>query len=197
MTVRQFLKSEAFKCIVVLLAIALVAGGLLAILNDLLAVSAEERTMRAIESVYGQQLEYETLEYDAADLTNDYGSIDQAYLLENGAYMLRSTGGDGYKNGTVTLWVILSPSDDGALGIYKVVVEEYAKQTLMSQFGDSFYAVYTAHNSELADGDVWFSVDSSGIQNTQAGATMSSRAINNAVNCALYFARNVLQGGEV
>ena len=197
MTVKQFLKSEAFKCIVVLLAIALVAGGLLAILNDLLAVSAEERTMRAIESVYGQQLEYETLEYDAADLTNDYGSIDQAYLLENGAYMLRSTGGDGYKNGTVTLWVILSPSDDGALGIYKVVVEEYAKQTLMSQFGDSFYAVYTAHNSELADGDVWFSVDSSGIQNTQAGATMSSRAINNAVNCALYFARNVLQGGEV
>ena len=103
MTVKQFLKSEAFKCIVVLLAIALVAGGLLAILNDLLAVSAEERTMRAIESVYGQQMEYETLEYDAADLTNEYGSIDQAYLLENGAYMLRSTGGDGYKNGTVTM----------------------------------------------------------------------------------------------
>lgn len=196
MTVKQFLKSEAFKCIVVLLAIALVAGGLLAILNDLLAVSAEERTMRAIESVYGQQMEYETLEYDAADLTNEYGSIDQAYLLENGAYMLRSTGGDGYKNGTVTMWVILSPADDGSLGIYKVVVEEYAKQTLMSQFGESFYAVYTAHNSELADGEIWFSVDASGIQNTQAGATMSSRAINNAVNCALYFARNVLQGGE-
>lgn len=196
MTVKQFLKSEAFKCIVVLLAIALVAGGLLAILNDLLAVSAEERTMRAIESVYGQQMEYETLEYDAADLTNEYGSIDQAYLLENGAYMLRSTGGDGYKNGTVTMWVILSPADDGSLGIYKVVMQEYAKQTLMSQFGESFYAVYTAHNSELADGEIWFSVDASGIQNTQAGATMSSRAINNAVNCALYFARNVLQGGE-
>ena len=196
MTVRQFLKSEAFKCIVVLLAIALVAGGLLAILNDLLAVSAEERTMRAIESVYGQQMEYETLEYDAADLTNEYGSIDQAYLLENGAYMLRSTGGDGYKNGTVTMWVILSPADDGSLGIYKVVMQEYAKQTLMAQLGESFYAVYTAHNSELADGEIWFSVDASGIQNTQAGATMSSRAINNAVNCALYFARNVLQGGE-
>lgn len=196
MTVKQFLKSEAFKCIVVLLAIALVAGGLLAILNDLLAVSAEERTMRAIESVYGQQMEYETLEYDAADLTNEYGSIDQAYLLENGAYMLRSTGGDGYKNGTVTMWVILSPADDGSLGIYKVVMQEYAKQTLMAQFGESFYAVYTAHNSELADGEIWFSVDTSGIQNTQAGATMSSRAINNAVNCALYFARNVLQGGE-
>ena len=51
MTVKQFVRSEAFKCIVVLLAIALVAGGLLAILNDVLAVSAEERTMRAIESV--------------------------------------------------------------------------------------------------------------------------------------------------
>ena len=110
--------------------------------------------------------------------------------------MLRSTGGDGYKNGTVTMWVILSPADDGSLGIYKVVMQEYAKHTLMAQFGESFYAVYTAHNSELADGEIWFSVDVSGIQNTQAGATMSSRAINNAVNCALYFARNVLQGGE-
>lgn len=55
MTVKQFLKSQAFKCIIVLLCIALVAGGLLSILNDLLSVSAEERTMRAIESVYGEQ----------------------------------------------------------------------------------------------------------------------------------------------
>ncbi len=196
MTVKQFVRSEAFKCIVVLLAIALVAGGLLAILNDVLAVSAEERTMRAIESVYGQELKYEALEYDSAQLSNQYGSIDQVYLLENDAYMLRSTGGDGYKNGTVTMWVILTPSDDG-FDVYKVVTEEYAKQTLMSQFGNSFYAVYTAHNDELADGDVWFTTDASGIQNVQAGATMSSRAINNAVNCALYFARNVLAGGEV
>ncbi len=197
MTVKQFLKSQAFKCIVVLLAIALVAGGLLAILNDLLAVSAEERTRRAIESVYGQEMGYQTLTYDAAQLTNEYGTIDQAYLLDNGAYMLRSTGGEGYKNGTVTMWVVLTESESG-YEIYKVVLEEYSKQTLMSQFGDSFYAVYTAHNDELADGEIWFTTESgSGITNVAAGATMSSRAINNAVNCALCFARTVLaQGGE-
>ena len=94
MTVKQFLKSQAFKCIIVLLCIALVAGGLLSILNDLLSVSAEERTMRAIESVYGEQLNYETLTFDESELANEYGSIDQAYLLENGCYMLRSTGGN-------------------------------------------------------------------------------------------------------
>lgn len=199
MTVRQFVKSQAFKCIVVLLAIALVAGGLLAILNDLLAVSAEERTMRAIESVYGESLAYESLDFEESELSNEYGTIDQVYLLENGAYMVRSTGGNGYKNGTVTMWVVLDPTDAG-YDIYKVVLEEYSKQTLMSQFGNSFYTVYTAHNDELADGNVWFSVEADGIQNTQAGATMSSRAINNSVNCALYFARNVLSstltGGE-
>ena len=196
MTVKQFLKSQAFKCIIVLLCIALVAGGLLSILNDLLSVSAEERTMRAIESVYGEQLNYETLTFDESELTNEYGSIDQAYLLENGCYMLRSTGGNRYKNGTVTVWVILSESENG-FAIDRVVLEEYAKQTLMSQFSNAFYTVYTAHNDEI-NGDMWFTVDSSGITNVSAGATMSSRAINNAVNCALYFMRNVLsaEGGE-
>ena len=93
MTVKQFLKSQAFKCIIVLLCIALVAGGLLSILNDLLSVSAEERTMRAIESVYGEQLNYETLTFDESELTNEYGSIDQAFLFEDGWCVLRFTGG--------------------------------------------------------------------------------------------------------
>ena len=67
---------------------------------------------------------------------------------------------------------------------------------LLKEISKTRLIIMVTHNSELAAGEIWFSVDASGIQNTQAGATMSSRAINNAVNCALYFARNVLQGGE-
>ena len=65
MTVKQFFKSQAFKCIIVLLVIALISGGLLAILNDVLYVSEEERTMRAIEKVYGKEMKYEELEFSA------------------------------------------------------------------------------------------------------------------------------------
>ena len=43
MTVKEFFKSKTFRCIVVLLCIALVSGGLLAIMNDLMHVSDAER----------------------------------------------------------------------------------------------------------------------------------------------------------
>ena len=52
----KFFKSTWFKCIAVLLSRAVVLGGLLAILNDLLYVSPEERTGRAFEKIYGRTL---------------------------------------------------------------------------------------------------------------------------------------------
>ena len=54
MTVRQFFKSNAFKSLAVLIAIVLVAGGLLAIFNDLLYISDEERLNRILSSIYGE-----------------------------------------------------------------------------------------------------------------------------------------------
>ena len=57
MTVKQFIKSKSFKCILVLLCIALVSGALLAILNDVLAVSDEERVMRTIKKIYGKEID--------------------------------------------------------------------------------------------------------------------------------------------
>ena len=48
-------KSLWFKCIVVLLVIAIISGGLLAILNSVFAVSDEERTKRAVKKIYGEE----------------------------------------------------------------------------------------------------------------------------------------------
>ena len=88
MTVKQFFTSQAFKCIIVLLIIALVAGGLLAILNDVLFVTEEERTMRAIEKVYGKEMQYEELIYSSNVLENEFGTINKLYKRENGNYLV-------------------------------------------------------------------------------------------------------------
>lgn len=193
MTVKQFFKSQAFKCIIVLLCIALVAGGLLAILNDVLAVSDEERTQRAIEKVYGQAMDYQDLTADYSDaLTNEFGTLSKIYLLENGNYLVQSTGDQGYKGGTITVWVVLNYRDGAFEGIGKVVLESYEKQTLMSKLK---YDVYSAHNDKLT-GDIYFTTSQDGIQVIESGATFSTNALNRAVNCALYFARNSLAAKE-
>lgn len=188
MTVKQFFTSQAFKCIIVLLVIALVAGGLLAILNDVLYVTDEERTMRAIEKVYGEEMQYEELSYEAGQLKNEYGTLSKVYLLENGNYLVQATGGEGYKGGTITVWVVLSAKDGAFGGIEKVVLESYEKQTLMSKLT---YDVYSAHNDEIT-GDVYFTTGGDGIKVLISGATYSTNALNNAVDCALKFAREVL-----
>lgn len=188
MTVKQFFTSLAFKCIIVLLVIALVAGGLLAILNDVLYVTDEERTMRAIEKVYGEEMQYEELSYEAGQLKNEYGTLSKVYLLENGNYLVQATGGEGYKGGTITVWVVLSAKDGAFGGIEKVVLESYEKQTLMSKLT---YDVYSAHNDEIT-GDVYFTTGGDGIKVLISGATYSTNALNNAVDCALKFAREVL-----
>ena len=192
MTVKQFFKSQAFKCIIVLLVIALIAGGLLAILNDVLYVTEEERTMRAIEKVYGEEMRYEELSFEADKLANDYGTLSKIYLLENGNYLVQATGGNGYKGGTITVWVVLTVKDGAFNGIEKVVLESYEKQTLMSKLT---YDVYSAHNDEIT-GDVYFTTGGDGIKVLISGATLSTNALNNAVDCALQFAREVLFAKE-
>ncbi len=192
MTVKQFFKSQAFKCIIVLLVIALIAGGLLAILNDVLYVTEEERTMRAIEKVYGEEMRYEELSFEADKLSNDYGTLSKVYLLENGNYLVQATGGNGYKGGTITVWVVLTVKDGAFNGIEKVVLESYEKQTLMSKLT---YDVYSAHNDEIT-GDVYFTTGGDGIKVLISGATLSTNALNNAVDCALQFAREVLFAKE-
>lgn len=200
MTVKQFLKSNAFKCILVLTCIALVASGLLAILNDLLSVSDEERTARAIQSIYGEAVGYEdlTASLDATYASNEYGSIDNLYKLENGALMFKSTGKDGYKGGTVSLWVVAQVDGNGDfVSFEKVVYAENSKQTLMSQFKQSTFDIYTVHNDKIAEGGYWWvTADDAHVSNLVSGATKSSQAVNNAINSALYYLRNVRMGGD-
>ncbi len=198
MTIKQFLKSKTFRCILVLLCIALVAGGLLSILHDVLNVSDDEKTQRAIETVYGQPMDFTDLSQSLSDNSNnDYGTVDSLYLLADGNYLMKVTGIDGYKKGTITLYIVAEFSQGEFVGLKKVVLESYEKQTLMSQFTSKFYEVYSENDTYIVEGG-YFSTSSNGedIQNLSSGATYSSNAVNNAVNCGLFYIRAELSGGQ-
>lgn len=196
MTVKEFFKSKSFKCIVVLVCIAVISGGLLAVLNDLLYVSDDERTARAIKAIYKTEIGFTSVEINESDATNDFGSINSVFLLEDGNYLIQATGIDGYKGGTVTTWAVAEFIDGKYNGLTSVSVESYDKQTLMSAFSGNYFKVYTQKNDIIDGGGFYSTVAGDNVVvNVQSAATYSSKAINNAVNSTLTYIRVVLQGG--
>lgn len=195
---KNFIKSNWFKCIAVLLALAVVLGGTLAILNDVLYVSPEERTARAIKKIYGVEvtLDDDSIVLDAdngeAEIENEYGSIQKIYKIGNDL-LFKSTGNKGYKNGTVSLWIRVV-NKDGNQVIDKVVMDGYDKQTLMSKFTDKYYKGFLTDVTEAITTSQYFSpsTDADGLKNPMSGATKSANAICNAVNCVIFY---IAQGG--
>lgn len=196
---KNVLKTEAFKCIIVLLLIMTIAGGLLAVLNDVLAVSDQERLNRAVQKVYGKQV-------DATEIENEFscdkGVIESTYAFddEGNHYLLfKSTGNEGYKNGTVTLWILVSCTDNpvenqtivksNAEKLQKVVLDGYDKQTLMSALTGEFYGAYAELDiNEIKSGKlVTVNKTDNDFTNVISGATKSSNAANNAVNTVLLY----------
>ena len=190
---KSFFKSDWFKCIAVLLALSIILGGALAILNDVLFVSEEERTSRAIKKIYGKEMSsIDTILDEEDGFTCEYGAIDKIYQVGEDT-LFRATGNNGYKNGTVTLWVKIV-NDNGNKVIDKVILDGYDKQTLMSKFTKSYYeGFYTDVTNAITNG-LFFSpkTDDGDLKNPMSGATKSANAICNAVNCVIYY---ISQGG--
>ncbi|MCQ2387579.1 MAG: hypothetical protein MJ066_03940 [Clostridia bacterium] len=173
-----------FKCISILLCIALISGGLLAILNDLLYVSPEERTSRAISKIYNEQKEYKVITEEEIEY-NSVGKINKIYEIE-GDLLFQSTGYNGYKNGTITVWVKIVLEKD-SYNIDKVLLESYEKQTLMSKLGDSFYNKFeiTDVTEKYKNGESFTPNGSGEMSNPVSGATYSATAGTNAVNTVI------------
>lgn len=198
MTVKQFFKSTAFKSLAVLLSIVIIAGGLLAICNDLLYVSEEEKFERSLAKIYGGSAKVE----ETIKLTNDNkkqgeGKINYAYLMDDGNYLIQATGEGGFSGGTATVWVVVGCKDKKFDGVKKVVYETNEGQTYISKFGDAFYDQFVKSASQL-DGKT-FSTDKSDktVQVVNAGASMTTTAMCNAVNAAVSFFKTAILGEEV
>lgn len=214
----KFFKSTWFKCIAVLLSIAVVLGGLLAILNDLLYISPEERTGRVFQKVYGRVFtadEYKVkLDVDSKDPNvekkakeykdsenNTFGYIEKIYevgkddtdMTIDTKYdlLFKSTGCQGYKGGTVTLWIKVAIDGDQK-EIQTVLIDSYEKQTLMSQLGSKYLGGFMM--LDISDNySTYFSAkDKDGYKtNAVAGATKSAQAGCNAVNCVIEYMKGV------
>lgn len=198
---KNFLKSAWFKCTAVLLIIAVVSGGLLALLNDILYVSPEERTGRALQKIYGRAIsanEYDILlDVDGNDQAVEYefGQIEKIFVIgdQNAEHdlLFKTTGNEGYKGGTVTMWIKVVVNGSNKT-IDKVIIDSNTKQTLMSKldskFTDGFY-IDISNNY-----DTYFTAKSKGEgnKNPVTGATYSAQAGCNAVNCVIEY----LKGGN-
>lgn len=177
-----------FKAIAVMVSIMLICGGLLAILSDLLYVSDQERIQRAIDKIYVDQVSLEkTLDVTTVDTQSfkNVGEIKSCYALDNGDYLVLSTGKNGYSNGTVTLYVSIAVTD-GNVTVKNTVQDSYTGQTLMSKL-TSLYQRFTGKTADQERLEVTEIV---------TGATYSSRAASNAVYCALQFVK-ILEGGAL
>ena len=189
----KFLKTTWFKCIACLLVIAVVSGALLAMLNDLLYVSPETRTARAISKIYGEEKEYSTvIDADNGDSAIEYegvGSVNKVYEIAGGDLLLQTTGHQGYKNGTITLWIQVA-KDGEKYSIEKVVLESSEKQTLMSKLSGEFYGGFklTDVTETYNNGELFSATDKDAKNyNPVSGASYSATAAANAVNCVIKY----------
>ncbi|MBQ3220130.1 MAG: hypothetical protein IJB32_06050 [Clostridia bacterium] len=182
----KFFKSTWFKCITVLLVLSVVLGGTLALLNDVLYVSPEERTSRAIKKIYGEEKVFSiVLDANQGDsaIENEFGKINKIYTVGNDT-LYQSVGYQGYKNGTITLWVQISGNK-----IQKIIMESYDKQTLMSKLDGTFYNKFLIDVTDAYNNGEFFTPsDKSAVNyNPISGATKSANAGCNAVNCIIKY----------
>ena len=204
MTVKAFFKSNAFKSLAVLIAIVLVAGALLAICNDLLYISDEERLARSLSKIYGKEVTAEEVELTDEERRYTYGTVDAVYYIhDDGNYLFQTTGEGGYSNGTVTVWTIVTCTgtrEEGNLaltGIEKVVYDSNEGQSYIGTLTDRFYAVFADQDALVAEGGYFTTTaGSDDIYNIATGASGSSNAACNAVNTALACFRTIFMGGE-
>ena len=201
----NFFKSVWFKCACCLLSIFLIAGGSLAILSNLLYVSPEERTTRALDKIYDFEITLSAndfiLDVDGEDeikkkeFSTPYGKISKILKVdkdkEDNSYDLvfQATGNNGYKGGTITLWITVNYQNDLATKIDKVILESNTKQTLMSKLTGEFYDNFTDLSEDYKNGKIFTpdSDDKENIKNVVSGATMSANAGCNAVNAVIFY----------
>ena len=197
---KNFFKSEWFRCVAVLLVLAVTLGGLLAILSDVLYVSPEERAGRAIKKIYNSEMTYKTeLDIDLfaehSPIEYDFGQINKIYKVEGADdnhydMLFQAVGFNGYKGGTITVWVKVAVDETtDKSNIEKVLLESYDKQTLMSKLTNDYYAKFNLKDVTNAyqNGELFTSNTSHVNSNPVSGATYSADAGINAVNCVITY----------
>lgn len=177
--------------VLVLVVIALVSGGLLAILNDLLFVSEEERTNRSLNKVYASE-SFTELEIDADYASNaDYGEIVYLYEAADGTIIISARGQKGWKGQSEIVMAV----NNGT--IVNMIVSTYGGDDKTTSIDADYLKQYTGMQ---VTADLKFTVSGeAGTVDVSSGAsaTHTMGSICSAANMAVYYLVNSdVMGGD-
>lgn len=182
----KFVTKDLIMCVVVLVAIALVAGVLLGVVNWLTYVDPDAAIMEQVASYYGVSAD-KVVSVPERVVEGDSSYVAGCYAVETdeGVVYVYHSVGSGSKDGTLELLVHISA--DGTIK----ALEEYAQ----SETAGYFDRVFSANMGKYVGKNVFDigqfdlvkdpgSVVDDGDIDAVSQATLTSRGINNAVNAA-------------
>lgn len=198
MTVKEFFKGKAFKCIMVLLSIMLISGILLSVCWGFLEVTDEERFNRKINAMYNGET-VTSVEQDIADKNTSVSgaTIQSVWLIKEKKDYLVQAASRGY-GGDVTCWIAVSLNDDmkTVKGIRKVI--KYAvgdSAELISYIGEEIYEKFA---TDYEDGKVFdYGTKENNDEYIYTGASNTLSAICRCVNGSVEFIKAYAGGGSV
>lgn len=177
--------------VIVLLAIALVSGLLLSVLNDILYISDEERTARDLSKVY-QSESFTQLTIDENFKSKDeYGEIVYVYQAADGAYVIKTIGTMGYKGKSE---IVMAIKDNT---IVNMIVSSFGGDDKTTTIKDKYLAQY--YGMEVTNDLVFVMNPTGGSGEVDVSAGASSKYTMNSIcaaaNMSVYYYNNVLKGG--
>lgn len=197
MTVKQFFKGKAFKCILVLTCVLLVSGILLSVCWGFLEVTDEERFNRKIKTMYdGETVTSTVCELEGYTTKVEDATIQNVwYITEKNDYLVQAAS-RGY-GGDIICWVAVTVNDDqtAVTGIRKVI--KYEVKDSAELIGNIKESVYTKFSTDYVDGKKFSYGSDSSDEYISTGASYSLSAICNCVNGSVEFIKNYIVGTSV
>ena len=197
MTVKQFFKSTAFKCIVTLLCVLLISGIFLTLAYGLLEVTEEEKFNRKVGNLYSDGAAVTTEDKKIEPVKVGSSTMEKLWFIpEKNDYLVQvSTKG---RDGAIVTWVIVEMDSTnktvegvGTVLVYDKVASEYADKipgwnTNIENFSNDYKdGVIYAYGTK---GDPMY---------INTGASVSFTAISNSVNDAITYIKAYANGGSI
>ncbi len=177
--------------VIVLLAIALVSGLLLSVLNDILYISDEERTARDLSKVYQSESFTQLTIVENFKSKDEYGEIVYVYQAADGAYVIKTIGTMGYKGKSE---IVMAIKDNT---IVNMIVSSFGGDDKTTTIKDKYLAQY--YGMKVTDDLVFVMNPTGGSGEVDVSAGASSKytmtSICAAANMSVYYYNNVLKGG--
>ena len=181
-----------FKIFIVLLAIALVSGVLLAVCSDLLFISDAERTERGLKKIYPQATSFTDITPEGGYKYEAFGEIMSVFQADDGTYIVLSKGLSGYKGRSE---VFIAVSTEGILT--NIIISSYGGDdkttSINKKYLDNSYVGKNLNTIGYFHVDKGGSPVAEGNVDVTSGATSRATmySVCSAVNMSIYYLKDI------